>query len=496
MRQIPIEVDSHLRLPDYFSEVHGDLTEQILDELTIENQQKIVAKRMRRWKWQKLPDDFLLARFDGDTLILPRGYALQLKLLLRENGIAVKWVDKRVFERGSKFRWQDDFNPRPHQSLAVKKMRLYQQGMYEAPTGSGKSLAGVKLIHDVHPKKSIILVDQQELLFQWINVCSRYLGAENVGQFGAGKTDDSKRITVATFQTIWSFIKRNKLPTDWFKRFSLTLVDECHHVPANSIQEIVSLFWSFLRLGESATPDRKNGKFEFALCVLGDVFHVTEQEELQHSGVLVKPKVKVVHTGFHFAYWPDHEWDAEDGCLKPRCKINKPHFHRNNYQNLRKYMIRDHARNHLVAHILIQEVNDGKHIHLISVDELQQLYALEEILRKRETHLPPLYVLTGESPKGERREIIRQLGKSEEAILLTTVAKEGVDIPTIDRIYMPAPISNPKKAQQIVGRGTRSSANKKETLIFDFVDEVSVLKKQFRKRRFQCYDKLGLEVIM
>jgi hypothetical protein len=38
---------------------------------------------------------------------------------------------------------------------------------------------------------------------------------------------------------------------------------------------------------------------------------------------------------------------------------------------------------------------------------------------------------------------------------------------------------------------------KEDTLIFDFLDvHVKKLKQQFRRRRFQCYDKMGMEVVL
>ena len=82
MRSIPVIVDSHLRVDGNL--IGHDLTNKILDELTIYNHAKDKAKKMNRWGWQKLPDDFLLANLDGDTVVMPRGYALQLKTLLRE----------------------------------------------------------------------------------------------------------------------------------------------------------------------------------------------------------------------------------------------------------------------------------------------------------------------------------------------------------------------------------------------------------------------------
>ena len=58
MRSVPVIVDSHLRLDGNL--IGHDLANEIFDELTINNHAKDVAKRMNRWGWEELPDDFLL----------------------------------------------------------------------------------------------------------------------------------------------------------------------------------------------------------------------------------------------------------------------------------------------------------------------------------------------------------------------------------------------------------------------------------------------------
>ena len=58
-RSIPVTVDSHLRVDGNL--IGHDLAEQIFDELTIYNHAKDVAKKMNRWGWEDLPDDFQLA---------------------------------------------------------------------------------------------------------------------------------------------------------------------------------------------------------------------------------------------------------------------------------------------------------------------------------------------------------------------------------------------------------------------------------------------------
>src|SRR6476620_3282330 len=101
MRLIPVRVDSCLRVDGNI--IGHDLVERIFDELTIHNTAKDIARRTRRWEWEKLPDEFQLGDLDGDTVVMPRGYAYQLKTLLREHGLKVHWNDHRRWRRGAPF---------------------------------------------------------------------------------------------------------------------------------------------------------------------------------------------------------------------------------------------------------------------------------------------------------------------------------------------------------------------------------------------------------
>jgi superfamily II DNA or RNA helicase len=328
MQTARVIVDSHLRIDGNVLGV--DLVEDILDELTIDNTAKHIAQRKKRYGWWDMPDNFLLANLDGDELVMPRGYAMQLKRILVENDIKVVWLDRRKGDLGKPFRWSKEFTPRPHQPLAVRKMRRHQQGIYQAPTGSGKSLTCISFIHDVSPLKTIVLVDQVGLQSQWLKEFGNWLDEKNVGQIGSGVWVDDKRITVATVQTIWSKIKRGELPDDFFDLYDCVIVDECHHVSAETVEYIVGMFRAKWRIGVSATPNRLDHKFAIVRAVLGEVFHQDDEDRLRKLGVLVKPQVRVVKTDFKFEYMTDHESDNKGRCRKRGCTIHRQQGHRNN----------------------------------------------------------------------------------------------------------------------------------------------------------------------
>src|SRR5262245_29000667 len=211
MQIVPVIVDSRLRVDGNI--IGASLVEAIFDELTIPNEEKAYAERTQRWGWQELPDEFQLGKLIGDTVVMPRGYAYQLKTLLRDHGMKVKWVDRRHWRRGSEL-GNGDFPYRPHQAEAVRQIIRNQQGIYEAPTGSGKTVTCIGFIKDKRPRKTLILVDKIDLLNQWRQQLALWLltNIDDIGIIGGGKWVEGKRITVATVQTLWSKFKDEQDP--------------------------------------------------------------------------------------------------------------------------------------------------------------------------------------------------------------------------------------------------------------------------------------------
>lgn len=472
-----------------------DLVNQILDELTIRNTAKTIAKRTKRYEWWKLPDSFLLAELDGDELVMPRGYAVQLKLLLREKGIRVQWVDRRYRAKGPPFKWAKPFTPRVHQPPAVKAMRKHQQGMYQAPTGSGKSLTCISFIKETRPRKAIILVDKKDLLNQWIKNFKDWLG-EEAGKIGDGKFEYENRICVATVQTIWSYMKNGKLPEGFFEQYAVVIADECHHATAETWEQIIGAFNAQYRIGDSATPDKLDDKFEFALAVLGEVFHMDDEDELVRLGVLVRPRVEVIKTDFTFTFWTDHESDSKGNCQVPGCKIRKRHGHRNNYHKLKEAIVYDYERNSVIAENIASVAGTGPHHQIVISDEIRHLEAIEQSVIATLVGIP-MFTLTGKVTGKKRKELLEEIDRIDECIIFATVAKEGLDIPQLDRVHLPFPAGNIKPTEQKIGRGTRISDNKDDSVIYDYLDwKVKKLLAQFKKRRYGIYEKKNMEVVI
>jgi superfamily II DNA or RNA helicase len=492
VRPVHVSVDSHLRLDG--NSIGHDLATSILDDLEVPNPEYDYAKQAERYGWWDLSEAFQLGELDGDELVLPRGYALDLKRRLRAEGIKVKWIDNTRWERGEPY-GREEFEFRPHQPRVLKKVRRHRIGIYKAPTGSGKTVAFLGFLWYWHPEYALILVDRAALLHQWQKQIRKHIGDDvDVGIVGQGEWTVG-RITIATLQSLHK-ARKNDDDRYWdlIRRQSFVLMDECHHATAETYNTVVSDVEARYRVGTSATPD-KSPAYPIALHTLGPIFHEDDEDELRAMGVIDKPHVEVLHTLFDYPYWGDHRVDADEECDKPGCKKSGKvaHGHRNNYGDMKAALVSDADRNEMIVRNVLDQAEDGYHHQLVISNEVRHLDALVGIFDSLGVKT---YKITGKDNR-KREAIITEIEAQEEAIILSTVAGEGLDIPIIDRVHLIFPTGNPRKTEQEVGRGTRVHESKGDTIIFDYADtEIPVLAKQFRKRRWQCYEKLGLEVVI
>lgn len=495
-RVVPVQVDTHLRVDGNL--LGHDLVDNILDEVTLVSHEREDGKRLNRYGWWDLPENILMADLDGDTLVLPRGYALQLKLLLRERGLKVWWQDRTVWHRGAPVFGKDEFSYLAHQPAAVRKIIKHRQGIYKAPTGSGKTVSALGVIWELHPRRSIVLVDRINLVDQWKSRIVEHTGLrpDQIGVIGDGEWSEGV-ITIATVQTLHRHIKRLRRE-GWFDLWDLVCLDECHHVTAETLLELIQCFPARYRFGMSATPD-KTGLFEIALNALGEVFYETTHEELRRLGLLVEPEVTVVPTEFTFVYWRDHKADKKGNCEKPDCKLRKPfHGHRNNYAQLKDALVTDAERNIMILDQIARGYQTGA-VQLVITDQTKHIdYLMEEWNATHGQFVPEdhVHVLTGKQKRKKREAIIAEIETVDEPhVIFSTIAGEALDIPIIAHVHLIYPTRNPRKTEQNIGRATRMHDRKGDSLIYDYVDvNVPILVGQFRSRRWKCYEPLGFTV--
>lgn len=490
MAIIDVIVDNKLRLDGNC--IGHDLWGDICDELIIPN--SAYHEAVERGQAKGIPKEFFMCDMEGDTCIMERGYAKRLKEVLWDASHDVHWIDRRQWERGTEY-GREEFNYRLHQPPAVRATRLHQQGIYQAPAGSGKTVTVCGLLWETHPRHSLILVDRINLVDQWISRIRQHIGKVAIGKIGEGKWSEG-RVNVATVQTLIRKLaqggKEALKVRNFLNKQSIVVLDEMHHVTAETFQTVVSECPARIRIGVSATPD-KTGEFEVAVNTLGEVYFKTSDDELRELGFLVEPHVEVVYTNFEHEYWGDHQANKKGQCEKHGCKNKEPkHRHRNNYMQVKQALVVDENRNRQVWEELGRHYG---HCQVVVTDQVKQIDALLEVMP--DGMVDHVYVVTGKHSGKKREEIFESLGQKSNYILLSTIIGEAADIPSIDRIHLPFPTKNHGKVIQNLGRGTRWLEGKEDVIVIDYADiNVKPLAKQFLARRWKAYEPKGLKVIL
>lgn len=163
----------------------------------------------------------------GDSLLLPRQYGLHLiaKLGIRADNRMSSGVPRRfprVVTHTGQYEYQDSFVRE-----ILGRTRHTSDFMVHAATGKGKTVVSLSVIQKLG-RSAIVLVDQTNLMHQWVHECKKILGL-NDRQIGIvqGTTADyvGKHVTIAMIQTLVS----RSYPDEFYDYFGTVVVDECYH---------------------------------------------------------------------------------------------------------------------------------------------------------------------------------------------------------------------------------------------------------------------------
>jgi len=100
--------------------------------------------------------------------------------------------------------------------------------------------------------------------------------------------------------------------------------------------------------------------------------------------------------------------------------------------------------------------------------------------------------MTTKKGKAEREQAIEDMRTGRKRYLFATysLAKEGLDIPCLERLFLTTPQKDYAVITQSIGRIARTCDGKKPPIAFDFVDSINYLQKSYKKR-CATYNKNG-----
>lgn len=126
-------------------------------------------------------------------------------------------------------------------------------------------------------KKTLVIVNKEFLMNQWIERIGEFLPTARVGKIQGQIIDiEGKDIVLGMLQSL----SQKDYPAATFSSFGLTIIDEVHHISSEVFSRALFKIVSKYMLGLSATMERKDGTTDVFKQFLGDVaFKGTRDEE-------------------------------------------------------------------------------------------------------------------------------------------------------------------------------------------------------------------------
>lgn len=438
-----------------------------LRNLVFENPEYEKKRRMGFWTGNVPKKIFLYQRSIGTSWIVPYGCKDDILSMVAESDT--------VFEDfGDRSETDVDFGAEVelynYQQRAVINMYLSGYGILQAPAGSGKTQMGLALAA-LTGKRTLWITHTKDLLTQSKQRAERYMDSSLIGTITDGKIEIGEAITFATIQTL---ARIDVTPYDHI--WDTVIVDECHRAAGSpttvtQFSKVLNSLYARHKFGLSATVHRADGLIGTTFALLGEVRHVVSDEDV--SGTTVKASIVPRFTGIKSSY----ECQNTDGTLNFNATIN--------------YLTGDDERNDFIAaDILSQE----GHSMLVLSHRVEHLHRLVKFLPADLQE--ECAVISGTTKKSVRENVLEKMRNGELQILFATynLAKEGLDIPRLDRLFLVTPQKDFAIVTQSVGRIERSFSGKDFPKVYDYVDHIRTFEKWY-KERCRTYRKIGCEVL-
>jgi len=354
------------------------------------------------------------------------------------------------------------------------------RGVIALPTGTGKTIIAIATIAELNVR-TLIVAYTKEQVFQWGEKIASFTDVPNgmIGYF-YGSEKKVLPITIATYQSAFRYIKTLA------SYFSLLIVDEVHHLPADKFRYIAENMFAKYRLGLSATVIREDGRHVELFPLMGGVVYSKSMFELAEKGYIAPFTVDTIKVSLT----PEEKKKYKELLERYKKLVNGKTFEeilkeakKGDEKALEAVKIRTELRIlvhnaqeklRAVEQIVNKELEQGSKI-LIFTQYVEQAKQIAEKLKT--------YYIVGELDENSRRKRLESFKQGIVRVLvLTTVGDEGIDIPDANVGIIVAGTSSRRQFVQRLGRLLRPVPGKQAKL-YEIVVKGTFEEAESRKRK-------------
>lgn len=355
------------------------------------------------------------------------------------------------------------FELRDYQKTAVAQTLSYFRSRREPavvvlPTGAGKSLVIAELAR-IAKGRVLILAHVKELVEQNYEKYKSYGLSAGIFSASLNQKDWYQKAIFGSVQSV------ARAPDEFFKDFTLLVIDECHRVSEDGetqYQEVVEKLKKnnsdICVLGLTATPFRLDTGWIFKEDAVGElktdenrffakcVYDLPLSFMIRHQFLTPPVKVDIPVTCYDFS-----DLNEENGRYSDQ-KLNEI-LHQQ--KNLTPFIVKN-----------IIDISERMSRKGVMVFSSTVMHA-EEIM----SYLPKeeARCVLGDTKIEEREKIVQDFkGQKFKYLVNVSVLTTGFDAPHVDVIAILRPTESTSLYQQIIGRGLRLDTHKKDCLILDY----------------------------
>ena len=348
-----------------------------------------------------------------------------------------------------------DLHPYPYQEEILSKLESERKihnrnkNLVVAATGTGKTVISAfdfKRFYSQNPNANFLFVAHRKEILQQAQLTFQHvLRDSNFGELWVGGNEPfSYQQIFASVQTLNNRLKILDLARDFF---DYIIVDEVHHIKADSYRPILKRFDPKILLGLTATPERMDG---------GDI-----TEDFYHK---IAAEIRLPEALNRKLLSPFQYFALSD-------TIDLSNV---NWRN-GKYEIKELTKLYTENDRRVSDIINNCEEYLTDIHDVQALGFC--VSQEHAQYMAEKFTIAGlkanylVSNNSSERDYLRdQLLKKEiNYLFVVDIFNEGIDIPNIDTVLFLRPTESLTIFLQQLGRGLRLAENKECLTVLDFV---------------------------